>query len=600
MNQGDTGSTEIEFLHRLARELDVSRFFRVAAEGLADRLGADGAALMVREEQGRLRYRFFHGVPTLHKSLGGYSFHDSLGAAGAALGTRQPIFVADYAGSAYALPEFVQAGLKASLCIPVIAQDEVLGVLAISWFHAPQRPPAETDLAFINIVSDFVASALHRYRTEQRLLDLATHDPLTGAANRTLFFDQINHAMGMAIRRERLMGLITFDIDNFKIINDKLGHLMGDALLVEVKNRVLDLIRTGDTLSRLGGDEFALILEDVRCYTDVETVIRRIRQTLRIRWGSAALQITVGISLGYTVYPVDDSDDQSLLHHADTAMYEAKRGGGNKGLLFTRAMARAAANESDLIVEFGKALEQKEMVLYFQPIVAIATGDMVSAEALIRWRHPTRGLLAPPQFMAALEHGYNSLKLDAWVLSEALKILARWQSKGIFKKLQINLSASSVDNHQFCETLERMLAASPSPIDPSYLGIELVEWSAIQDIESARALIMGCRALGISVALDDFGTGYASLQHLRSLPVDSIKIDRTFIAGLGTDPADRVLVQSMVNAAEAFGIDTVAEGIETTEQKHILLAMGCAWGQGYLFARPMPEEDLWPDTPKPP
>ncbi len=599
MKRNDTGSTEIEFLHRLARELDVSRFFRIAAEGLADRLGADGAALLLREEHDKLRYRFFHGVPTPHGSLGGRCFNDSLGVAGAALHARKPIFVADYAASPYAMPEFVQAGLKASLCSPVMAQGEVLAILAISWFHAPQRLPDDAAIRFIGIVSDFVGSALHRHRTEQRLLDLATHDPLTGAANRNLFFDRLEHAMTTALRRERLTGVITFDIDNFKIINDKLGHLMGDALLVEVKNRVLDLIRASDTLSRLGGDEFALILEGVRYYDDIEIVIERIRQALRIRWGPATLQIAVSISLGYTVYPIDDSKGQALLHNADTAMYEAKRAGGNRAVLFAYAMARAATHKGDLIVEFGKALGQGEMVLHFQPIVSIATGEIVSAEALIRWRHPTRGLLAPPQFMAALEHAYNSLKLDAWVIGEALKILARWQGKGIFKTLHINLSASSVENHQFCEILEGMLATTPSPVDPHYLGIELVEWSTIQDIESARALIIGCRTLGISVALDDFGTGYASLQHLRSLPIDSIKIDRTFIAGLAEDPADRVLVQSMINAAQAFGIEAVAEGIETGEQKQILMAMGCTRGQGYLFARPMPEDELWPDASEP-
>ena len=593
MDNKNSGSIDVEFLHRLVRELDIGRFFHIAAEGLATHLGADGAALIVREEPDRLRYRFFHGLPARHQSLAAYSFNDRLGVAGAALHARKPILVTDYAASPYALPEYVESGLTASLCSPVTADGRVLAILAISWFHVPRRLPDPEDMRMIALVTDFVGAALHRYHTEQRLRELAMHDPLTGAANRNLLYDRLNHAMTMAIRRERLMAVITFDIDNFKMINDKLGHTMGDALLVEVRQRVQDLIRVGDTLARLGGDEFALLLEDVSRYGEIEAVIERIRQALRIRWGTAALQIAVSISLGYTVYPVDAGADQALLHNADIAMYEAKRAGGHRGLLFTHAMALAAAHRGDLILEFGRALERGELVLYYQPIVDIRTGEIVSAEGLLRWRHPVHGLLAPPQFMGAIEHTYNSLKLDAWVIAEAVAVLARWQGRGIFKKLHINLSTSSIENHRFCETLRRTLAASSAAIDPRYLGVELVEWSTIQDLESARALIMDCRALGISVALDDFGTGYASLQHLRSLPIDSIKIDSSFVSGLAREPADRILVQSMISAAQAFGIEAVAEGIETEEQNQLLIAMGCVCGQGYLFAPPLAEEALW-------
>ncbi len=593
MGKNESGSIDTDFLHRLIRELDIGRFFHIAAEGLATHLGADGAALMVCEKPDRLRYRFFHGLPAPYQSLAAHSFSDRLGLAGAALHAREPIFVTDYAKSPYALPEYVASGLKASLCSPVMADGRVLAILAVSWFHIPKRLPGPADTRMIALITDFVGTALHRYHTEQRLRELAMHDPLTGAANRNLFFDRLNHAMTMAIRRERLLAVITFDIDNFKMINDKLGHAMGDALLLEVRLRVQDLIRAGDTLARLGGDEFALILEDVNRYAEIETVIERIRQVLRIRWGTATLQIATSISLGFTVYPVDTGDDQTLLHHADTAMYDAKRAGGNRSLLFTNAIALAAAHKGDLILEFGRALEQGELVLYYQPMVEIATGRVISAEGLIRWRHPNHGLLSPPQFMGAIEHAYNSLKLDAWVIAEALATLARWQARGIMKKRHINLSTSSIENHRFCETLRRTLAASFAAIDPHYLGIELVEWSAIQDIDAARALIMDCRALGVSVALDDFGTGYASLQHLRSLPIDSIKIDRGFVGELTREPADRILVQSMISAAQAFGIEAMAEGIETEEQNQLLIAMGCKYGQGYLFAPPLTEESLW-------
>lgn len=593
MPSPDTSPLGIEFLHALSRELDIEKFFHIAAEGVAHLLGGDGAALIVKEEPALLRYLFFHGLPAHYKHLTVYAFSDRLGVAGAAFHTRKALFVPDYPQSPYALHEYVETGLQASLCSPVMANGQVLAVLAISWFKTPATVPNTADYQMIEIISDFIGAALHRAHIEHRLHDLAMHDSLTGTANRHLFFDRLEHAMAMAIRRERLIAVAVFDIDNFKMINDRFGHPVGDGLLIEVRSRVNDLIRAGDTLARLGGDEFALILEDIRCYREVADIIERVRQSLRIRWGSDTAHIAVSVSIGVTVYPIDESDGQTLLHNADAAMYEAKRAGGNQGLFFSDSMGLLHAHENDLLIEFRTAIDNDEMLLYFQPIVELATGKIVSTEALLRWQHPTLGLLTPDRFMRALEHPYNSLKLDHWVVTQAVRTLARWQAQAIKIRLHINLSASSVENHRFCEMLRRALAASQAPVDPHYLGIELVEWSTIRDIESARHLIMDCKALGVSVALDDFGTGYASLQHLRLLPIDSIKIDRSFIAGLETEKADRILVQSMVSAAQAFGIEAVAEGVESEAQKNLLLTMGCAFGQGYFFAKPMPEEQLW-------
>ncbi|HUW97777.1 MAG TPA: EAL domain-containing protein [Acidiferrobacter sp.] len=595
MNKTGKDASSIEFLHKLVREIDLPKFFRLAAKGVANLLGADGAALIVHEEPDLLRYRFFHGLPAAHKQLLLYAFNDQLGVAGAALHAHKALLVTDYPHSAYALPECVNAGVQASLCSPVMANGKVLGILAVTWFSPPQRLPDAGDYRMLGVVSDFIGAALFRFQREQHLRDLAMHDPLTGTANRNLFFDRLQHAMTMATRRERLLAVVVFDIDNFKTINDQFGHSVGDALLIEVRLRVQALIRDGDTLARLGGDEFALILEDIRCYDEIEIVVGRIRESLSMRWGSKINQIDVSVSLGATIYPLDDGDGQALLRNADAAMYEAKRGGGNRGLFFSDSMALAHAQKSKLVSELQLALDNDEILLYFQPIIEIATGRAVSAEALIRWQHPTLGLLRASEFMIAMEHPYNSLKLDRWLVAQAIKTLGKWQARGIFKMLHINLSAASIENHQFFETLHRALAAHEDTVDPHYLGIDLVEWSTVRDIECARQMIMSCKALGVSVALDDFGTGPASLQHLRLLPIDTIKIDRSFVAGLTTDKADRVLVQSMVGAAHVFGIAAIAEGIESVEQKDLLAAMGCAFGRGYLFSPPVPEESLWAD-----
>lgn len=593
MDKDTIGGLEVDFLQRLIRELDMVKFFHIAAEGVAKLLGADGAALIVKEEPSLLRYWFFHGLPPAYKHLSIYAFNDRLGVAGEALRTGEMTLVTNYSQSPYAIPEYVKTGLHTSLCSPARAGDRVIAVLAVAWFSPPKRLPSVTDYKLVEIISDLMGAALDRFHTEKRLRDLAMHDPLTGSANRNLFFNRLEHAMAMALRRERLLAVIVFDIDNFKMINDRFGHPVGDTLLTEVRQRLQDVVRKGDTIARIGGDEFALLLEDIRCYREIEVVIERIRQSLRIRWGSLVSQVAVSVSLGVTVFPVDDGDGESLVYNADAAMYEAKRAGGNKALFFTDTMAKAHARQGDLVLEFCTALDHGEMQLYFQPIVEIATGETVSAEALLRWNHPTRGVLAPPDFMAAMEHPYNSVKLDHWVVSEAVKALTRWQSQGIFKRLHINLSASSLENHRFCEMLRRALGESDRPIDTHYLGIELVEWSTMQDIEAARHLIGDCQALGVSVALDDFGTGYASLQHLRLLPINSIKIDQSFVAGITTERADRILVQSMLSAAEAFGIEAVAEGIESEEQRALLISMGCVYGQGYLFSRPVPEDMFW-------
>ena len=336
-------SSQMELFHRLARETDVESFFHLAAEGIAALLHADGAALIVREEPSLLRYRFFHGLPAPFKHLSIHAFSDRQGTAGAAVQTGRPVLAEDYATSVHAMPEFVKTGLKASLSTPVRSGDRILGVLAIAWFAQPYQPPDAAAWYLLEVIADFMGAALHRSQMEQRITYLAMHDPLTGAANRNLFFIRLEHAMELARRRERLMAVAVFDLDHFKMINDQLGHSLGDTLLREVRVRTQDLIRRCDTVARLGGDEFALILEDVRCYDEIQAAMQRVRQGLRMRWGSELGQVAVSISLGVTVFPLDEGSPQDLLRDADAAMYEAKRAGGNAVSFFSHHMARDRA-----------------------------------------------------------------------------------------------------------------------------------------------------------------------------------------------------------------------------------------------------------------
>ncbi|MDA8389238.1 MAG: EAL domain-containing protein [Gammaproteobacteria bacterium] len=582
---------EVALLHDLARELDVERFFGRAAAGIAGLLHADGAALIVREPPDQLCHRFVYGLPAHHQDLVAQTFSERVGLPGAVLRAGAPVFVPNYPESPEALPEHIALGLAASFCAPVRAEGEIIAVLAIFWFTAPAHPPDAASTYLIEVVTDFIGAALHRARMQQRLLALATRDPLTGVANRHLFFDRLEHAMASAERANRLVAVVVIDVDNFKIINDHFGSAAGDEVLIEIKDRISGVLRKSDTIARIGGDEFGLVIENAARVGDLEAVALRVCDALQFHWGVPGDCIAISVSIGMTIYPLDSGSAQALLGNADTAMREARQRGGHMLLSYAHDLAHQSLSRDAIIWEFSHGLDDGQMRLVFQPIVDMTSGTLMSVEALLRWEHPTRGLLAPGAFMAALEHGYNSSKLDAWVLERAVEVLAGWRRKGLDWILHVNLTMSSVANPQFHTLLERALSG-PVEVDAAKLGIELVEWGAIRGADAACQLIRDCKKMGMSVVLDDFGTGYASLQHLRLLPIDHIKIDRSFVRELMTNDADRVLVDSIISAARAFGIGVIAEGVEREEQRDLLLAVGCHMGQGYLFARPMPEDEL--------
>ncbi len=582
---------ELALLHGLACEPDVGGVFRRAAIGMAALLGADGAALMMREAPNRLRYEFLYGLPFDREHLAGRTFSDEKGAAGAALRANAPLFVPDYPDSPQAMPECVAMGLGACLCVPVRSEGKVMAVLAVSWCSVQPDLPGAAHLYLLEVMADFIGAALRRARMERELRVATTHDSLTAAPNRALFFDRLEHAMAVAERESRLIAILAIDIDNFKALNGRLGSVAGDAVLIEARKRIAAILRRSDTVARIGDDEFALVIENVACMSYIEMVALRVRDSLQFAWGSGGGSVNVSASVGMTVYPLDSGDARELLHHADTAMREARRRGGGMLLCYADDFVHESLRHDAIVWEFARGIDEGEMRLFFQPIVDMETGEMVSVEALLRWDHPTQGLLAPASFMAALEHSHNSAKLDRWVLERAVGVLADWHARGLDWTLHVNLTLSSVANPRFTDLLEQILTQH-AHVESSSLCLELVEWSAIRDAEAASRLIRDCKEIGVSVVLDDFGTGYASLQHLRLLPIDHIKIDRSFVGELMTSEADRVLVGSIISAARAFGIDVIAEGVELDAQRAFLVASGCRKAQGYLFAKAMPEAEL--------
>lgn len=578
----------IQVLTELVVEHDFSRFFENAAGAAANLLGADGAALIMLEPNDVLCYRFFLGVPAQMQShLRNNCFPSSWGTAGRALHLKKPSYQPDYPTSKYAMLDYVAAGLKSNLVMPVMSGERAIGVLAISWFYQPG--PASVDDSAIQVVqllANMIGSALHRQQLSNELIQQAHQDALTGLGNRSLLKDRLEHAIDSAQRNERLVAVLVLDIDGFKRINDRMGHAAGDSLLQEVASRLRDVVRTSDTLVRLGGDEFVILLENARTLSEINRVINRIITALRIRIAINGRSEQVSASLGATVYPLDDAPSDTLIAHADNAMYVSKNRGGNHYSYFDKVLEQQQFELEKIEQDILRGLSHNEFVLFFQPIVDSRNGQILAFESLIRWRHPQKGLLAPADFISVAEQSALILDIDAWVMEEAIRQLALWQSDGYAFSISVNVSAYQFESKDFTDQLRTLLAKYPDA-DPGKLKLEIVESLAISDLDYASRVIDECRRLGVMCALDDFGTGYASIAYLRKLSVEVLKIDRSFVDAMLEVKKDFTLVQSVIGLASIFELECIAEGVESAAQIHALSEIGCYRIQGYYIARPM-------------
>jgi predicted signal transduction protein with EAL and GGDEF domain len=346
-------------------------------------------------------------------------------------------------------------------------------------------------------------------------------------------------------------------------------------------------MREGDTLARIGGDEFVAVLVDLEHGDDCVPVLTRMLEAASdpVTVGSTTVQVSA--SMGATLYPQDGSDADLLMRHADQAMYAAKHSGKNRYHLFDVVQDAAIQTQRESLERIRRALAQREFVLHYQPKVNIRTGQAVGAEALIRWQHPERGLLMPAEFLHDIENDPISIDVGEWVLNTALTQLGAWQSAGLSLPVSVNLGARQLQQPGFVARLQELLAAHPD-VQPSYLELELLETSALEDIEQVSEVMRTCRHLGVRFALDDFGTGYSSLTHLRRLPAEMLKIDQSFVRDMLTSPDDLAIVQGVIGLAAAFHRDVIAEGVESQAHGALLLSLGCELAQGYGIARPMP------------
>lgn len=440
---------------------------------------------------------------------------------------------------------------------------------------------------YLGIFADITELKEHQARLEQ----LAHFDPLTQLPNRILLHDRLRHAMAQANRSNKLLAVCYLDLDGFKPVNDTFGHEMGDLLLIEVAQRLRQCVRAGDTAARLGGDEFVLIFSDLGDESECERALSRVLNVLKTPFVIATHTIELSASMGVTLFPQDGSDADTLLRHADQAMYQAKQAGRNRFQLFDTETHLRARHRHGQIEQIYDALNNHEFVLFYQPKANIREGRILGAEALIRWQHPEKGLLLPGAFLPLIEGDELDIHVGEWVLKQAMTQLALWYAQGFSYSVSVNVSGAHLQHPNFVTYLRELLAQHPL-VPPSALELEILETAALEDISRVAGVFEECRQLGVSFALDDFGTGYSSLTYFRRLPADLLKIDQSFVREMLVNPDDLAIVEGVIGLTKAFGRKVIAEGVETPEHGMVLLQLGCDLAQGYGIARPMPAEDF--------
>lgn len=444
------------------------------------------------------------------------------------------------------------------------------------------------------IVQQYVSlfTDISRIKENQRQLErIAHYDLLTNLPNRVLLADRLSHAMTQCRRHNKLLAVTFMDLDGFKAVNDNYGHNVGDKLLIEVSHAMLGALRENDTLARIGGDEFVAILTDLDKFEDCELVVRRLLKAAASSFTIADTLMQVSTSIGVTLYPQDNVDAEQLMRHADQAMYIAKQAGKNRFHLFDTVRDTAINTQHKTIDNIRLGIEADEFLLHYQPKVNMHTGEVIGAEALIRWQHPTKGLIPPLEFLPVIEGHPISLELGEWVIESALRQIPQWRNKGINLPISVNISGYQLQQSNFTRRLAELLEAHPE-VSPNCLELEILETSALEDTGLASTTMKACHDLGVHFALDDFGTGYSSLTYLKRLPAHLIKIDQSFVRDMLDDADDLAIVKGVVGLANAFQRNVIAEGVETIAHGSTLIQLGCHLAQGYGIARPMPAEDI--------
>jgi diguanylate cyclase (GGDEF)-like protein len=443
------------------------------------------------------------------------------------------------------------------------------------------------------IILRSIRYAIERKRSETKLNYLARYDSLTGIPNRQYLRDQLERAATRALRTRTQMALLFLDLDRFKMVNDTLGHQLGDNLLRAAVQRLRDTVRPGDQLARLGGDEFAVLLEDVKGPLELEAVARAIIERFQEPFLVGTRLVSVTASLGVTLCPTDSTDPMALLNNADIAMYQAKEQGRNNFKFFAPSMHEEILRYHGLETDLKEALTGRQFYLEYQPQLSLSDHRVHAVEALLRWRHPVRGLVGPNEFISVAEDSGYIVPIGLWVLEEACRQLKEWQRDGLpLPRVAINVAPMHFHQADFHEQIRDVLQRYS--VDPTCIELELTERSLMEDTEVVRACLQGLKRIGVRLAIDDFGTGYSCLSYLRRFPIDVLKIDRSFVSDLDTNSDDQAICGMILSIAQRLSLDSVAEGIETEQQLAFLARHGCGFGQGYYFSVPLEAQAIAP------
>jgi len=489
-----------------------------------------------------------------------------------------------YSSSKYAksYPNNIYAKIK--------IENNIYGQIKLS-YSDENTPSIQSDKQrLINLVSKSLGQWIERRDHEQHIYKMATYDPVTGLHNRFSLLDRISKALDSEKQNHSMTTVLTIDLDNFKIVNDTVGHKMGDLLLQKVAARLLSCVQAGDTIARQGGDEFIVVLPNLIETNDAELVTKKIITLLSKPYHIEAHEFHLTCSIGIAFYPIDGENTDILLKHSDMAMYAAKSAGRNSFRYFSEEMNRAVAEKHKLMSYLRHAIKNEELLLYYQPIVD-ASNNLVCLEALLRWKHSKEGWIPPSKFIPVAEENGLIIPLSEWVIKSACHQISAWKKQGYkVPKISINISTKLLQQKDFIEYLEKIL--NETGVDACNLIVEITEGALMSEIEHATNTINQLGIMGASVAIDDFGTGYSSLSYLKNLPIHKLKIDRSFVKDIPDDENDSAIVIATITMAHSLGIEVIAEGIETKEQLAFLKDKDCDFFQGFYFSTAQSPEEI--------
>ncbi|MEO1146772.1 MAG: PAS domain S-box protein [Cyanobacteria bacterium J06638_22] len=479
--------------------------------------------------------------------------------------------------------------IRSIIMVPIQIDQELWGYIGFDDCHTEREWTASEESMLVAIAAS-IGAALRRQRTDAQMRYQAFHDALTGLPNRNLYDHRLSLTLAQARREKETVGVMFLDLDRFKTINDTLGHAVGDQLLKLITQRLIPCLREEDTMARWGGDEFTLLLPALKSPENAAKIAQCIAQALKPAFRLNGHDLHITCSLGIAIYPQDGSDPDTLLKNADVALYRAKEQGRNNYQFYTSALNSRASERLTLDHSLHKALERDELVLYYQPQCDLSTGKIQQIEALIRWQHPRLGLLSPHMFIPLAEENGLIRPIGDWVLETACRQLQKWHQMGLSDlKLAVNLSATQFQQLDLVESIAHCL--NTLDLDPQLLELEITETTFMKDMEFTQRLLHLLREMGICIALDDFGTGYSSMNYLRELPLNTLKIDRSFVSDISTCSRAAAIIATIITLGHGLGLNVVAEGVETQEQQEQLRSLNCSSMQGFLFSGPLATEE---------